>query len=177
MRETEGHVPDLTAEVATRELGPSAMVRLQGDGAARAPALADTRALQIGPGDWLIIGEAADGEALLGQVRETNRNLRPGIGSPPQDDSPLAFAVDVSRAYVTFEISGARARELLEKACGLDLHPRELAVGAGTRTRFANVAVIVERVAAEVFRCHAARSHRDYLLNWLNDAAGEWRAA
>lgn len=176
MREAEGHAPDLTGDVAIRELGPSAKVRLQGDGAVRAPALADTRVLQIGPGDWLIIGEAADGEALLSQVREANRNLRPGIGSPPQDGSPLAFAVGVSQAYVTLEITGARARELLEKACGLDLHPKEFAVGAGTRTRFANVAVVVERVGAEVFRCHAARSHRDYLVSWLNDAAGEWRA-
>jgi len=165
------------ASPAIRELGSCAKVRVVTWGSEFLPgtvaalsSLAGVVALRTGPSDWLLVSETAHGVAVNGDaILRVARDALAGDAS--------VRAVDVSQALAAIEIIGVRARELLEKACAVDLHPRAFAVGSSTRTRFANVAAIVLRAGDEEFRCYVARSHRDYVLSWLNDAAAEWPGA
>ena len=134
---------------------------------------AATRVLCVGPADWLVVSDEGEPGSLLEKVQAA-------IGG-----SSLRVA-DVSQAFAILAISGNRARDLLAKGCGLDLHPRAFGPGACARTRLANVAAIVDCLVdrmgdgvsdAPVFRCYVARSHCDYLVSWLTDAAAEWPAA
>ncbi len=134
---------------------------------------AATRVLCVGPADWLIVSEEEAPGRLLEKVQTAM-----GAAS--------SRAADVSQAFAIVQIDGDRARALLAKACGLDLHPRAFGPGACARTRFANVVAIVDclvdrltdgAIDTPMFRCYVARSHCDYLVSWLTDAAGEWPAA
>src|SRR5690349_19758339 len=71
-------------------------------------------ALGIGPTECLVVSDAPD-------FRLETRDW---------------IAVDLSDAFIVLEVQGDSARQLLSKACGLDLHPRVFGVGRCTRTRF-----------------------------------------
>lgn len=163
-------------DLSIREWPPSAKVRVLTwhadflpETAAALRSLAGVTVLRTAPSDWCLVSEVGresiDGAALL-------RAAGAAVAADPG-----ARVVDVSHALCAIAVTGTRARELLEKGCSLDLHPRVFAIGDSTRTRFANVAAIVLREGNDAFRCYVARSHRDYVLSWLNDAAAEWPGA
>lgn len=84
-------------------------------------------------------------------------------------------AVDLSSAVKVLRVEGAAAREVLSKGCGLDLDSRTFPVGLCTRTRLANLSVVVDSIdPTPRFDLYVGRSHFEYLKSWLEDAALEF---
>jgi sarcosine oxidase subunit gamma len=114
-----------------------------------------------GPTDWFVIGNGPDSAALLTQLDKAF-------------EGSSFRATNVSQGLVRIEIDGPRARDLLTKGCGLDLHPSRFPPGRCARTRFAGIPVIVRCIRESTFECMVASSYADYLLSWLNDVALEY---
>lgn len=85
-------------------------------------------------------------------------------------------ATDLSANRTTLELSGPAARQVLEKGCPLDLHPRAFAVGTAYVTVIGSVAVVLWKVADEVYRILPRSSFADFLGRWLIDAMAEFKA-
>src|SRR5260221_2878392 len=68
------------------------------------------RTLWLGPDEWLVTAPAGTAPDLVGRV---TRALA----------SRQATVTDLAASRPVLEISGPRAPALLEKRCGLDLHP------------------------------------------------------
>jgi sarcosine oxidase subunit gamma len=123
------------------------------------------RVLWLGPEEWLVVGP--DGSA-----HATAELLRAAL-----EDEP-GSVVDVSANRTTLELAGPAAREVLEKGCALDLHPRTFGPGACAQTLLARVNVILHQVDAEpCYRLLVRGSFAPYLSDWLLDAMEEYRHA
>jgi sarcosine oxidase subunit gamma len=83
-------------------------------------------------------------------------------------------AINVSQALIRIQIEGADVRNLLAKACSLDLHPRLFPPGRSARTRFAGMPIIVCCVRHSTFELIMAISFADYFVMWIEDAALEF---
>jgi sarcosine oxidase subunit gamma len=84
-------------------------------------------------------------------------------------------AVDLSANRTILELSGPSAREVLEKGCHADLHPRHFPIGHGIVTALGPVPVILHRSEAQTFRLYPRASFADSLVHWLLDAMAEYR--
>jgi sarcosine oxidase subunit gamma len=92
------------------------------------------------------------------------------------DGPPVESTVDVSANRTTLELSGPHARDVLEKGCTLDLHPRAFHAGRCAQTNLARAQVILWQTAdAPVYRLLVRASFARYLADWLTDAASEYR--
>ncbi len=120
--------------------------------------------LHLGPGEWLVVSDALDGWKL--HARLTHHLERHSIAP-----------VDLSCALKALRVEGPYARELLSKGCGLDLYPSSFPAGRSTRTRFAQLSVILHCTdPAPRFELYASRSYLTYLQSWLLDSAAEFIA-
>ncbi|MDH6133337.1 sarcosine oxidase subunit gamma [Kitasatospora sp. MAA4] len=118
----------------------------------------DLRVLWLGPQEWLLIGP--DGSAPA-----TADLLRAALGDEP------GSLVDVSANRTTLELAGPAARQVLEKGCALDLHPRSFGPGRCAQTLLSKVGVILHQVDAEpTYRLLVRGSFAQYLADWLLDA-------
>ncbi|AXE84165.1 sarcosine oxidase subunit gamma family protein [Streptomyces sp. Go-475] len=116
----------------------------------------------LGPDEWLVLSRA-EGAALTAELRTA---LGPDRGS----------AVDVSANRTTLELSGPSSRQVLEKGCPLDLHPRAFGPGRAVSTTVGPVAVLLWQVdEVPTYRLLPRSSFADYLARWLIDAMGEFR--
>ena len=121
------------------------------------------RTLWLGPDQWLIT--APDGAApdLLSWIRRAAADRRGEV-------------TDLSASRIVIEIAGREARTLLEKGCGLDLHPRAFSAGSCAQTLFAKLPVIIDQTnAAPNYRLFVRRSAARWLADWRIDAAEEFR--
>ena len=117
----------------------------------------DHAILWLGPDEWLIIGpaesEAALSSALLAAL--------PGVS-----------IIDVTEGYATIRLGGTLVEDILAMGTPLDLHPRNLARGAATRTLFARTTIVLHKITDDpVFDIHVERSQANYLWIWLEAAA------
>ncbi len=97
----------------------------------------------------------------------------PAIESAVRGAAGDAFvvAVDVSANRLAFELSGPRARELLESGCPIDLHPRAFRAGSCAQTLLARANVLLHQVGDEPrYRIWIRPSFARYLAAWLTDA-------
>ena len=116
----------------------------------------------LGPDEWLVLSHA-DGPVVAAELRETL------AGDP-------GSVVDVSANRTTLELSGPAARQVLEKGCPLDLHPRAFGPGRAVSTTVGPVAVLLWQVdEAPTYRLLPRSSFADYLARWLIDAMSEYR--
>ncbi|BBJ45473.1 sarcosine oxidase subunit gamma [Streptomyces antimycoticus] len=121
--------------------------------------------LWLGPDEWLVLSPA-DGVDATAVVAE----LRAALGADPRS------VVDVSANRTTLELSGPAARQVLEKGCPLDLHPRAFGPGHAVSTTVGPVAVLLWQVdGAPTYRLFPRSSFADYLARWLIDAMSEYR--
>ena len=124
--------------------------------------------LWLGPDEWLVVSPAspaspADGPAVAAELREAL------AGDP-------GSVVDVSANRTTLELSGPAARQVLEKGCPLDLHPRAFGPGRAVSTTVGPVAVLLWQADdAPTYRLLPRSSFADYLARWLIDAMSEYR--
>lgn len=121
----------------------------------------DLSALWLGPDEWLIVG-APDSESDL--AARLNAALA---------DKHVSV-VDVTANRTVLELSGPSARGVLEKACGLDLRPREFKPGQCAQTNLARTVGILELGQGGVWRIYVRNSFALYLADWLLDAMAEY---
>ncbi|HXV08570.1 MAG TPA: sarcosine oxidase subunit gamma family protein [Burkholderiales bacterium] len=122
------------------------------------------RCLWLGPDEWLVVGPAGAVVELSGRLEAALQGRHAAI-------------VDLSAAHAAFELRGERAREVLAKACSLDLHPRAFRPGQCAQSNFARTqAVLALEDDAPAFRLFVRRSFALYLADWLLDAMREYRA-
>jgi sarcosine oxidase subunit gamma len=112
----------------------------------------------LGPDEWLLVAIAETDDGL-------ERALRPLLAGR------FASVVDVSSGFVMLHLTGTRAREILQRGCPLDLHPRVFPIGACAQSHFFKAAIIVRPVDDHAFEVIVRRSFADYALRMLRDAA------
>ncbi|GAA2257424.1 sarcosine oxidase subunit gamma [Streptomyces indiaensis] len=120
----------------------------------------DRTAVWLGPDEWLVLSRSDEAPAL-----------REALGQAP------GSVVDVSANRTTLELSGPSARQVLEKGCPLDLHPRVFGPGRAVSTTVGPVAVLLWQTDdAPTYRLLPRSSFADYLARWVMDAMGEFGA-
>jgi sarcosine oxidase subunit gamma len=120
--------------------------------------------LWLGPDEWLVLGPDGDAPAI-------EARLRAALGDTH------ASVVDVSANRTTLELAGPRARDVLEKGCPLDLHPRAFAPGRCAQTVLARANVVLHQVDdAPTYRILVRPLFAEYLAEWLLDAIQEFAA-
>ncbi len=117
----------------------------------------EARILALAPGEWWLVSDTSPGSRLL------------ELAASAADRQQLAV-VDLSRALSTLRLQGD-VRPVLETGTSLDLHPRRFPVGSCTRTRFAQLAVVIDFVDANPsYDLYVSSSYEPYLLSWLEKA-------
>ena len=113
---------------------------------------------RIAPDTWLLSSALHEASEILPAVRT-------GCGR-------RSYAVtDVSDSLVTIWIEGAQAPALLARGCGLDLSAGAFGSQACTRTRLAQLPVLLRRAQPERLECIVDRAPAHWLYDWLLDAA------
>jgi sarcosine oxidase subunit gamma len=125
----------------------------------------DTAALWLGPGEFLLVAAPESHGSLGGELPAA---LVEALG----DDA--GQVVDLSANRTTFELSGPRARAVLEKGCSLDLHPRILKAGTALSTEIGGIPAILWKTAEETYRVLPRASFAEFLGRWLLDAMREY---
>lgn len=82
--------------------------------------------------------------------------------------------VELSANRTILELCGTKAREVLEKSCRADLHPRVFGVGTAIVTQLGPVPVILHRSGEEEFRVLPRSSFADFMVRWLLDGMAEF---
>lgn len=83
--------------------------------------------------------------------------------------------VDQSHGRATVRLSGPRARDVLAKGTGIDLHPRAFPEDAVVSTALFHVAVTIDRRrGTSVFDIHMPRGYAQSLAERLIDAGREY---
>ncbi|MEU1320604.1 sarcosine oxidase subunit gamma [Streptomyces tibetensis] len=114
--------------------------------------------LWLGPDEWLVLSRSDEAAAS-----------REALGQEP------GSVVDVSANRTTLELSGPSARQVLEKGCPLDLHPRSFGPGRAVSTTVGPVAVLLWQTDdAPTYRLLPRSSFADYLGRWIVDAMSEF---
>lgn len=118
-----------------------------------------TRILWIGPDDWLVIEEATDGRALLAALEEAFATTQSAV-------------VETSGNRVRLRIAGPDARELMARACSLDLDLPHFAPGYCAGTMMARAQVfLMQPDSGPSYEILVRRSFAGYLQDWLLTAA------
>ena len=125
----------------------------------------DTAVLWLGPEEFLLVAPAEAHESLGGTL--------PGALIEALGDGE-GQVVDLSANRTTFELSGPRARAVLEKGCALDLHPRVLKAGTALSTEIGGIPAILWKSAEESYRIFPRASFAEFLGRWLLDAMREY---
>lgn len=120
----------------------------------------------LSPDEWLaVLGEEAEtGVAGSAVVASLNAALGERRGQ----------VVDVSSNRTTLELSGPKARTVLDKTIELDLHPREFPVGRAVSTQMESVALILWRAADDAWRLMPRASFTEHVVLWLADGMREF---
>ena len=122
-----------------------------------------SRALWLGPDEWLIVSEA--GASPLGALRQALSGRHVAV-------------TDVGDARGVIALGGPHAREVLKKGSPLDVHPRAFGPMRCAQTRLSKLAALVEqRDDSPVFDIYVIRSATRFLWRWLEDAAAEYGVA
>ena len=128
----------------------------------RVASMRELRTLWLGPDEWLVTAPEGTAPDLIGRLARS-------VAERPAAVNNLS----ASRAII--EIGGPRARDLLAKGCGLDLHPRAFAPGYCAQTLFAKLPVIIDQLSTvPSYRLFVRRSAARWLAQWLIDAAQEF---
>lgn len=140
----EGHI--LTAMARTGADVSAAGVAALGDGAAHA-------VRPLGPGQWLIVGDAV----LSGAT----------VRAKAEQWADRASLFDASHARVRISLSGSGAVDLIASGVGLDLRDHAFPVGSSAPTLFRHIAVHLTRTGPMSYELIVARSFAQSLWDEL----------
>lgn len=136
---------------------PSASGEVRGSGG--------TAVLWLGPAEFLLVAPAESHDSLGGELpRALVEALGDGAGQ----------VVDLSANRTTLELSGPRARAVLEKGCSLDLHPRVFKTGTALSTEIGGIPAVLWKTAEQEYRILPRASFAEFLGRWLLDAMREY---
>ncbi|HKU31460.1 MAG TPA: sarcosine oxidase subunit gamma family protein [Arthrobacter sp.] len=121
--------------------------------------------LWLGPDEFLVVAPETAHDSLGGDLV---RALFEALGDAPGQ------VVDLSANRTTFELSGIRAKDVLEKSCSLDLHPRAFHAGTALATEIGNIPAVLWKTGEESFRIFPRASFADFLGRWLLDGMKEF---
>lgn len=124
----------------------------------------DFSSYRIGPDQWILVSCARESNLIISQC------VRVLDGFPHH-------AVDYSSALAGYRLSGAGARELLASGTGLDLRAASFPYGSCTRTRLAEIPVILASPRTGEMDVWADRAFGAWLRAWLEDACEVRRRA
>ncbi|MEC5181841.1 sarcosine oxidase subunit gamma [Arthrobacter sp. CG_A4] len=124
-----------------------------------------TAVLWLGPAEFLLVAPAESHESLGGDL--------PGALFEALGDG-AGQVVDLSANRTTFELSGPRARAVLEKGCSLDLHPRVFKAGTALSTEIGGIPAVLWKTADQTYRIFPRASFAEFLGRWLLDAMREY---
>ena len=122
--------------------------------------------LWLGPDQWLVTCPASDTVFFISTLREALGDIHCAL-------------TDVTDGRVALRLAGPNARDVLEKGCPLDLHPRAFPAGRCAQSLLAKASVLIHLAlddpqAGASFDLHVARSFSHYLFAWLEDAGREY---
>ncbi|GAA5228590.1 sarcosine oxidase subunit gamma [Paeniglutamicibacter antarcticus] len=118
-----------------------------------------TSVLWLGPDEFLAV--APEGTELY-------PDLVAALGDEPGQ------VIDLSANRTVIELSGPMARDVLEKGCAADLHPRNFTPGTAINTVLGPVPLLLWRTGEATFRLLPRASFADYTARWLLDAMTEY---
>lgn len=125
----------------------------------------DFTLIWLAPNEWYVVTGAGNELPVIGKLESALADRHVALN-------------DLSSGLTTIRLSGARARDLLEKGCTLDLHPRAFGEGQCAQTLVAKAGVVIlYRGDEPEFDLVVRRSFADYLFVWLDDAATEYGLA
>lgn len=168
--------------VALRELAflPQLGVRAV-PGSASAAAVEASLGVTLPSGVGQVTGDAAGVHALwLGPseflVVDASRRQQPGeeLEAAAALEGLPGQVMDLSGNRTVLELSGAKAREVLEKGCHADLHPSVFQVGQAIVTAVGPVPVYLHHAEQDTYRLYPRASFADYLVRWLLDGMLEY---
>jgi len=114
--------------------------------------------MRIAPDTWLI-------QSALHETTDLIPAVKTGCGR-------RSYAVtDISDSLVTISIEGALGGALLARGCGIGFGPGSFGSFACTRTRLAQLPVVLRRVNSERFELLVERPAAQWMYEWLEDAA------
>jgi sarcosine oxidase subunit gamma len=119
--------------------------------------------LWLGPDEFLVVTEPEREITVLASLLGALRGRR-------------AAVIDISDSRTIIALSGVHARDVLAKGCGIDLHPRSLALGHCAQSFLAKARIALYQLDdAPTYHILVERSLAEYLWLWLADAAEEFR--
>ncbi len=119
-------------------------------------------ALWLGPDEWLVTTAGGEEAGLMARLNGALAGHH-------------ASVVDVSDARTVIVLRGERARDVLAKGCGLDLHPRVFKPGRCAQTALARASILIHQTSEDpAYDIYVDRSFAQYLWTWLEDAAAEF---
>ena len=123
-------------------------------------------ALWLGPDQWMVTCPASDTVFFISTLREALDEVHHAL-------------TDVTDGRVALRLAGPNARDVLEKGCPLDLHPRAFPPARCAQSLLAKATVLIHLVGDDPqtgpsFDIHVARSFSRYLFSWLEDAGLEY---
>ncbi len=151
----------LRLQVGARSLGTVSEIRIAGRPlpiTANCWTGTDPVISRIAPDTWMFQSSLHDATDVLQAVRK-------GCGR-------RSFVVtDLSDAIATITVEGAQSTAVLARGCGLDLSLNVFHASSCTRTRLAQLPVVIRRASFERFECLVDRPAAQYLYDWLQDIA------
>jgi sarcosine oxidase subunit gamma len=125
----------------------------------------DVATLWLGPAEFMVIAPENAHETLGGDLLQA-------LGGALGDGQ--GQVVDLSANRTIFELSGTKARDVLEKGCSLDLHPRSFKAGTALSTEVGHIPVILWKSGEDTFKVLPRASFADFLGRWLVDGIREF---
>ncbi len=131
-------------------------------GTMRSIAVGERALLWLGPDEWLVLTAPHEAEQIAADLRQALSGIHHAV-------------VVVSDRMTGIGIEGARARDVLNAGCALDLHPSVFPQGAVTRTLLAKAPVVLRRPSEpEAFELWVNGSFAPYAWLFLENAAREF---
>jgi sarcosine oxidase subunit gamma len=131
--------------------------------AANTMTMGDHRVYWLGPDEWQIVTAIDDSAGLVKHLREALVGLHASVS-------------DISGGQIALHVSGPSVRDVLTRACTLDLAPAEFGVGACAQSGLAKASMLIGLTdeAGPEFEIVVRRSFSDYVVRWLKNAAAEF---
>lgn len=122
-----------------------------------------------GPGEWLVLGPVGTAPEVMARLHAATAQAR--------DGGELVTVIDLTHGRALMRLTGDRARDLLAKVCGIDLHDDVMPDGAAFRSSVARLVTDVirdDRDGVRSYLLHCETSSGQYLFDALLDAGAEF---
>ncbi|MCX5577901.1 sarcosine oxidase subunit gamma [Kaistia terrae] len=123
------------------------------------------RSIRLGPDEWLLIGDAAEAEAIAAEIAQAFGERFHAL-------------VEISHRNVGIAVRGAHAADVLNAGCPLDLAAAAFPTGFATRTLLGKAEIVLIREDdAPTYRVECWRSFAPYVHGFLLEAARDFDGA